>query len=131
LPGLVRKPWRHLRDAAKGLGEDPPDEALHQVRIQAKRLRYAAEAAEPVIGKVAKKLASAVADVQGVLGDMQDAVVAEAWLRQAGTSGSANQALVAGVLIARQRDQQAACRKAWIKPWRRASAKKLRAWLDD
>jgi CHAD domain-containing protein len=131
LPGLVRKPWRHLRDAAKGLGDDPPDHALHQVRIQAKRLRYAAEAAEPVIGKPAKKLASAVAEVQGVLGDMQDAVVAEAWLRQAGTSGSASQALVAGVLIARERDEQAACRKAWVKLWRKASAKKLRAWLDD
>jgi CHAD domain-containing protein len=129
LPGLVRKPWQHLRRAATGLGDDPPDEALHQVRIHAKRLRYAAEAAEPVIGKPAKRLAAAVAEVQGVLGDMQDAVVAEAWLRQAGTAGSASQALVAGVLIARQRDQQAACRKAWTRPWRKASAKKLRAWL--
>jgi CHAD domain-containing protein len=100
------------------------------VRIRSKRVRYAAEAAAPVIGKPAKQLAAAVAKVQGVLGDMQDAVVAEAWLRQAGTSGSASQALVAGVLIARQRDQQAACRKAWIKPWRKASAKTLRRWLD-
>jgi CHAD domain-containing protein len=131
LPGLVRKPWRHLQKAAKGLGDNPPDHDLHQVRIQAKRLRYAAEAAEPVIGKPAKKLAYAVAAVQGELGDMQDAVVAEAWLRQAGIAGSANQALVAGVLIAHQRDQQAACRKSWITPWRKASAKKLRAWLDD
>ena len=82
-----------------------------------------------MIGRPAKKLAGAVADVQSVLGDMQDAVVAEAWLRQAGSSGSAARALVAGELIARQRDQQAACRKAWVKPWKKASAKKLRAWL--
>jgi CHAD domain-containing protein len=129
LPGLVRKPWKHLRRAATGLGDDPPNEALHQVRICAKRLRYAAEAAAPVIGKPAKRLAAAVAEVQGVLGDMQDAVVAEAWLRQAGMAGPPSQALVAGVLIARQRDQQAACRKAWSKPWRKASAKQLRSWL--
>jgi CHAD domain-containing protein len=131
LPRLVRQPWRHLLRAATGLGDDPPDEALHEVRIQAKRLRYAAEAAEPVIGNPARRLAAAVAEVQGVLGDMQDAVVAEAWLRQAGSSGSAGQALVAGILIARQRDQQAACREAWIKPWQKASRKRLRRWLKD
>jgi CHAD domain-containing protein len=131
LPRLVRRPWRHLLRAATGLGDDPPDEALHEVRIQAKRLRYAAEAAEPVIGNPARRLAAAVAEVQGVLGDMQDAVVAEAWLRQAGSSGSAGQALVAGILIARQRDQQAACREAWIKPWQEASRKRLRRWLKD
>ena len=30
------------------LGDDPPDEALHKVRIYAKGLRYAAEAVKPV-----------------------------------------------------------------------------------
>jgi CHAD domain-containing protein len=129
LPGLVRTPWRHLRRAVAALGDDPPDDALHEVRIRAKRLRYAGEAAAPVIGKPAKQLAAAVAEVQGVLGDMQDAVVAEEWLRKTAMSGPPSQAVVAGILIARQRQQQEACRKAWIKPWKKASAKKRRAWL--
>jgi CHAD domain-containing protein len=130
LPRLVRKPWRKLRNAVDSLGVDPPDEALHQVRIRAKRARYAAEAAAPVIGRPAKRFAEAVAEVQGVLGDMHDAVVAEDWLRQVGSTSSAAQALVAGELITRQRDEQAACRKAWIKPWKSASKKKLRSWLS-
>jgi CHAD domain-containing protein len=111
------------------LGDDPPDEALHQVRIMAKRLRYAAEASAPVIGRSARDLAAGAAGLQGVLGDMQDAVVAEGWLRQVGGSGSAAQAMVAGQLVTRQRDQQAACRRAWPKSCKAVSKKRLRAWL--
>ena len=46
------------------LDEPPPAEQLHEVRIRAKRCRYAAEAVGPAVGKQAKRLASAVADVQ-------------------------------------------------------------------
>jgi CHAD domain-containing protein len=111
------------------LSDEPPDHALHEVRILAKRLRYASEAAAPMIGRKARDWAAAAGQLQGVLGDMQDAVVAEGWLRQVGVSGSAAQALVAGQLITRQRDQQAACRRGWPKPWKAVSKKRLRAWL--
>lgn len=114
------------------MGDDPPDEALHAVRIKAKRVRYASEAAAGVIGKPARKLAAAVADVQGVLGDLQDAVVAEGWLRSQVESASApSEALVAGELVAMQRHQEAKCRLAWTKPWKKASQKRLRVWLKD
>jgi CHAD domain-containing protein len=129
LPGLVRRPWRHLRQAVEALGDDPPDEALHDVRIQAKRLRYAAEAAAPVVGRPARRLASAVAEVQGALGDMHDAVVAEEWLRQAARSAPASTALVAGELITLEREEQQVGRETWAKPWKRASAKQMRSWL--
>jgi CHAD domain-containing protein len=131
LPALVRRPWRHLRQAVDALGDDPADEALHDVRIQAKRLRYAAEAAAPVIGRPARRLAAAVAGVQGVLGDFNDAVVAEEWLRQAAKSAPASTALVAGQLIAVERRQQQVGRDTWGKPWRAASSKKLRDWLKS
>jgi CHAD domain-containing protein len=131
LPALVRRLWRHLRQAVDALGDDPADEALHDVRIQAKRLRYAAEAAAPVMGPPARRLAAAVAVVQGALGDFNDAVVAEEWLRQAAKSGSPSAALVAGQLIATERLQQQAARDTWGKPWRRASARKLRGWLKS
>jgi CHAD domain-containing protein len=129
LPRLVRRPWRHLRLAVEALGDDPPDEALHDVRIQAKRLRYAAEAAAPVVGRPARRLASAVAEVQGALGDMHDAVVAEEWLRQAARSAPAPTALVAGELITLERAEQQVGRDTWAKPWKRASAKPMRSWL--
>ncbi len=129
LPALVRRPWKHLQEAVNALGDDPPDEALHQVRIRAKRMRYAAEAVAGVIGKPARRLAGAVAEVQGVLGDMQDAVVAETWLRRRAGSGSAGQALVAGQLVTLERQKQAASRTGWQKPWKAASDKDLRAWF--
>ena len=43
-PPLVAKAWRRLRKAVKRAGATPSDEALHQIRIRAKRARYAAEA---------------------------------------------------------------------------------------
>jgi hypothetical protein len=130
LPALVHKPWKQLARLVDALGDEPPDEALHEVRILAKRVRYAAEAVVGVVGKPARALAVAVAEVQGVLGDMQDAVVAETWLRhQVATNSSTGQAMVAGQLVTVQRQQQAACRHGWKGPWKAASHKRLRAWL--
>jgi len=63
-----------------------------------------------------------------VLGDHQDAVVAEEWLRREGAR-SRSIALAAGQLIARQQREAAAMRERWPSMWKRASAKKLRAWF--
>ncbi|MGW7414927.1 CYTH and CHAD domain-containing protein [Streptomyces sp. NPDC054863] len=57
------------------------DVALHEARKAAKRLRYAAESARPVLGKPANRLRKRVKDVQTVLGDHQDSVVARTELR--------------------------------------------------
>ncbi len=131
LAPLVRRPWKQLAHHVAQLPDDAPDDSLHQVRIRAKRVRYAAEAVAGVIGKPAQKLADAVAAVQDVLGDMHDAVVAERWLRRQGTSGPAGRALVAGQLVTLQRQEQAVCRKEWRRPWRRAAKKKRRRWLKS
>lgn len=131
LPQLVRRPWRQLRRAVAELGPDPADEALHQVRIRAKRCRYAAELATPVIGRPAARLARAVADLQGVLGDFQDAHVAETWLRQASRRLQAPESFVAGELVASQRVQRAALRTQWQAAWKQTSSRKLRAWLGE
>ena len=125
---VVGRPWKKLKRAVAAVDDDSPNEALHQVRIRAKRVRYAAEAVEPVIGKPARRLAAAAAELQGVLGDLQDAVVAEAWLRRQG-SGSAAQALVAGELVTLERQKQAAARAAWPAAWKAASGKSSRSWL--
>ena len=52
--------------------------------MASKRLRYAAEAAAPVLGKPAKRLVKQVKHVQELLGDHQDAVVARPVLREIG-----------------------------------------------
>ena len=108
------------------------EEGLPQLaRILAKRCRYAAEAVAPALGKDAAKLGAAVADLQGVLGDLHDAVVAEAWLRQAVVRGPAAHALAAGQLIALERSEAEESRRAWREVWKQASARRLRAWLSQ
>jgi CHAD domain-containing protein len=129
MPPLVAKPWKKLRKSVGKAGDDPPDHELHQIRIRAKRARYAAEAVEPVIGKPAEDFADAIADLQGVLGDHQDAVVGEAWLRGAAASAGRDVALVAGLLIAAERASAADTRGRWGKVWKAAKRRRLRAWL--
>jgi CHAD domain-containing protein len=130
LPRFVRGPWRHLAKAVGELGEVPADDELHRVRILAKRARYAAEATASVIGKPAVRFADRIAAVQTVLGDHQDACVAEAWLRTAAASTDAAHAFVAGELAAQQRLDAAEHRADWPAAWKDANRRKLRAWLD-
>ena len=73
-------------------------------------------------------MAKAVAEVQGVLGDHQDAVVAEGWLREAAESADVDQ-LVAGELIALERVEADVSRREWWYAWRQAREPRLRTWL--
>jgi CHAD domain-containing protein len=129
LPPLVRKPWEKLQTTVDELPDDPSDEQLHEVRIEAKRCRYAAEAVAPAIGKRARAFAKAVADLQDVLGEHQDAVVADAWLREAATTATGREVFVAGQLASLERLEIDRTRAAWGDVWRAASKKKLRQWL--
>jgi hypothetical protein len=127
LPRLVRQPWRRLRRAINELGTDPPDLELHEVRIRAKRVRYAAEAVAVVVGSPATRLAKDAAALQEVLGDHHDAVVAEEWLRQASRAAKGPSALVAGQLIAGERADQRLGRDEWWEPAKRVMDKQHQA----
>ena len=72
-----------LRTRVAKLGRTPSDDKLHATRILAKKARYAADVAVPVVGKPAAKLAKALGKLQDVLGDLHDCAVAEAWLTRA------------------------------------------------
>lgn len=127
-PKIARRPWQRLADAVGALGPDPSDADLHQVRILAKRCRYAAEAVAPIVGPVAAHFAAAVADLQTVLGDHQDTVIAESWLREA-AAATPSGCVAAGQLIAQERSRRIELRAQWPAIWRTASSKKLRHWL--
>lgn len=127
LPGQVRRPWRKLRKAVRALGPESPNEELHHARILAKRARYAAEVVAPVVGNEAEGFAKAAAGLQTVLGEHQDAVVAQGWLR-ANARGS-RRALAAGELLAGETSRAAAARGDWPRAWKRLNRKKLRAWV--
>lgn len=130
LPVLVQHPWKRLKTEVADLDDDPVDTALHQVRIRAKRLRYAAEAVAPQVGKKARRLAVAAARVQTVLGEHQDACVAEAWLRDA-AAGLADpaDAFVAGILAGRERAEADRYAANWKDVWAGLDRKKVRGWL--
>jgi CHAD domain-containing protein len=130
-PRLIRKPWRRLRQTVRDLGDAPSDEDLHLVRKRAKAVRYAAEAAAPVVGRQARKLAEAMENLQEVLGALHDAVVSEKWLRHRGVTAAPEQALVAGQLVERERQRQSVHRDAWPKAWREAARNRLRAWIKS
>ena len=71
--------------AARNLPSGPArDTEWHNARKAAKRLRYATEAAAPVLGKPARTLVKRVKAFQEVLGDHQDAAVALPVLRELG-----------------------------------------------
>ncbi|HEY2959257.1 MAG TPA: CHAD domain-containing protein [Actinomycetota bacterium] len=130
LPPQVASAWSKLRKAVRRAGDDPSDEALHKIRIRAKRLRYAAEAVAPAVGKPAERLAKGAEGLQEVLGDQHDAVVAEAWLRQAaGDRGPRDRALVAGELIALQQAAAANQRSRWRKAWKASKGKRVTGWF--
>jgi CHAD domain-containing protein len=127
---FVRRPWKQLRRAVAGLGEDPSDPELHQIRIKTKRLRYSAEASAVAIGKPARRLAKAAANLQDVLGAHHDAVTAESWLREAAAAITALPGcFVAGELVAIQRRQQKQLQQDWFAVWKSLDAKRLRSWL--
>ena len=127
LPALATTPWRRLRSAVRQLPESPTDPELHRIRILAKRARYAAEAVAPVAGAEASSFAHGAAKLQTVLGDHQDSVTAQTWLRGAKVTG--RRAFVAGELIALEHMAAAKSRSEWPKAWSALDRKRLREWM--
>ncbi|HKC20642.1 MAG TPA: CYTH and CHAD domain-containing protein [Candidatus Dormibacteraeota bacterium] len=127
LPALATTPWRRLRSAVRQLPSNPADPELHRIRILAKRARYAAEAVAPVAGPDADGFARAAARLQTILGEHQDSVTAQSWLRAAKVSG--RRAFVAGQLIALEGIATRDARAKWGKVWDSLDRKKLREWM--
>jgi CHAD domain-containing protein/adenylate cyclase class IV len=131
----VETRWKKLRRAVRDAGKDPTADALHQIRIRAKRARYAAEAVAPTLGarrQKAGEFGKAAARLQDVLGEHQDATVAQAKIQQiVGDKPAGSFALAGGRLVERQSRSAAEARSAWRKAWKRLDRKKLRSWLKE
>lgn len=137
LPTLVHARWRAVRRQVRRAGPKPSATQLHHIRIKAKQLRYAAEAAAPVVGRPAKRTASAAEHIQTVLGQHHDAVACETWLRgqvklpvTSGTVGiSPSIALEVGRFLAEARRRRQEARGKWNHAWSRLAKSKRRRWL--
>jgi CHAD domain-containing protein len=118
---LVHRPVRRLRKQIRSLPENPADPEIHEVRKRAKQARYALEAVAPISGTAAARAARRLADLQGVLGDHQDAVVAVAWLRDAARDyEGADTPFVAGRLSGAFDADRIRLRARWRAYWKRA-----------
>jgi CHAD domain-containing protein len=116
LARIFHRQARKMRRVLSELGEDPEDDALHASRIAVKRARYAADLAAHELGRRSERFVTVAKQLQDILGDHQDAVVAEgrirAWAASAPESG-----FVAGRLVQLERDRMAAARAAWPDIW--------------
>lgn len=121
LPRVLRRAWRRLEGQVADLAQLPADEKLHEVRIAAKRCRYAAEACTPVLGEPTARLARECKRLQTVLGELNDAVVAERWLLDWATDTSAPLAArtAAQDLATLERKSARRARARWRKVWER------------
>ena len=77
-PELIRWRYRKFRRAGGGLHDGSPPEDVHELRIRAKRLRYALEFLGPLEPKRSQRLIRRLVAVQDALGSFQDAQVAMA-----------------------------------------------------
>jgi CHAD domain-containing protein len=113
LDALAGRQVKRLRRAVQSLDAQPPNEALHDLRKRGKRVRYAHELSGSA--KVVKR----AKELQDVLGEHQDSVVAEERLRALSRDAPPDQALAAGLLIELERGRRAEARARWRAAWRR------------
>lgn len=112
---LLRKRWRRLKRAGRVIEELAP-EALHEMRLDAKRLRYAAEPFAALWpGRRARRFNRRLAALQEALGLANDAQVARALASQLAGRGAGGFAIgtVTGFAAGRAEGSRLAAIAAW------------------
>jgi len=129
VPRQVRRTWKRVRRLAVAVREG--DGNLHELRKAAKRARYAGETAATVFGKPAKRYAKRMKKLQTVLGEHQDAVLAQDVLRTMGSQAhlAGENGFTFGVLHHAERDRAEAAAAAHRDAYGAAAKKSLRRWM--
>ena len=122
LAQVAAREFRRLRMTMRDIGPHSPDELVHKARIRAKRLRYVAE----VLGK--KRVVRRAKQFQDVVGEHQDAVVAEQRLREL-ASRVPDAAVPLGRLIEREQTRRLRTRGDLANAWKRLSRAGSSAWV--
>jgi CHAD domain-containing protein len=120
LPDLARKAFHKLRDFVHASSGLFPKLELHRTRILLKRARYSCELAEPVLEKGAKRFLQQAKSLQDILGQHQDAVVAEqrllSFIHHSKNTGIA---YVTGIMVERMRTRQLQVAQPIPKQWKK------------
>jgi CHAD domain-containing protein len=122
---------RRLREAWPLPAGAARDAALHEARKAAKRTRYAAEVAAPVLGKRARTFVRRITKVQSLLGDQQDTVIARQLERRLGIAAhqAGENAFSYGLFYERDACMAGDYQEQALAAWQAASAPRFRRWL--
>ncbi|WP_052866884.1 CYTH and CHAD domain-containing protein [Streptomyces niger] len=132
LPKAVERDFRrlagHVETALAALPGPDRDLALHEARKAAKRTRYAAEVGRVELGRPAKELVKRMTQLQELLGDHQDGVVAREALRALAAQAHAagENAFAYGVLYGREEARATALERELPALWDTLTAPDLR-----
>lgn len=124
---VVRPRWRAMRDAVRRLDDPPSDEQLHDLRIETKRARYAAELFSPVSGKRGERFVARATRLQDALGAQHDAARACVWFLGHGGEDT-GLARACGWFAARAATERDDLRQAWRPAWASLRTAKARFW---
>jgi CHAD domain-containing protein len=122
LPKLAGSEFKRLAKSVEALGDEPTDESLHKARIRAKKARYAAE----LVGQPGERLVRAAKRFQDVLGEHQDAVVAEQMIRESAMNGDT--AFLAGEIAERQTKRREQALARILGTWKKLEKQGRKAW---
>ncbi|OAE02675.1 CYTH and CHAD domain-containing protein [Arthrobacter sp. OY3WO11] len=122
----ARRLRRSHKAAARARRGTDHENALHQVRKDAKRLRHVAETAALVRGRRAGKVAKAAQRQQKILGDFHDAVIARDLLITAGSRQEQTAAAAVFAALENRQDELMKDAEAKYRKARRKSRELLR-----
>jgi CHAD domain-containing protein len=131
-PDLIAPMRRAMVDTGRRLdGKRPDAEALHQLRVRVKRLRYALETLRGLGGKKLVKTLEHLERLQDFLGAHQDAVTQVAWLRAWAETAAAPAAtlVAAGALVQELTRRARRRRRRFSRAWARADRPSLERGL--
>ena len=124
LAKTVRREWRSLKVVVTSVGESPGDQDLHRLAMRVDRVRFGAE-----LAKGGERWAEALGELRDAIDALQEASLAQGWLRHAAGTPTVSWDLLSGQLLERARCAESAWWREWALRWHRARSKDMRAWL--
>jgi CHAD domain-containing protein len=136
LPAEVRPAYRRTARRMRRARHTPPgpdrDMAYHEARKAAKRARYAGEAVSPALGEPAGRFTTQMKQVQTLLGDHQDAIVARGVDRDLGISAqlAGENAFTYGLLYERETELAERLKQQANQVWADRARPHFRRWAS-
>ncbi len=121
---LVGKEWRALRSLVGAQDGIPGDQDRHRLATRIDRLRHGAD-----LHRAGRGWAKELGELRDRLDGLQEASLAQGWLRHTTEVSALHWDLVAGQLLERARGLEAERWQGFCERWVRCADKSQRAWL--